>query len=173
MEQIISIIQWHRPIIIAFIVQDAYPSCRLEHSKPKLSFMDFAGYPGRRGSGTQACRGVSSLLLLFLLLQDFCRRKLCREGGVLASVRGSSLDGLSVHEVVVLDAVPRDPTQDDEPHEFPKALAQKLRQRRGIGKVQRIQLHFGPRRGGVPLENGLRIQSKAPVRTKPIIKPMK
>ena len=72
-----------------------------------------------------------------------------------AGVHGGSLDGLSVDEIVILDAISHDATKNDQPHDLGKSLAGELSHGQIISHDRGRQLHFRPRGTRIPFENGL------------------
>jgi len=70
------------------------------------------------------------LLLLFALDEHLSGGKFREKSCVrLSSVCGGSFDGLTVHHVVILDAVPKHSTQNNGPHDLTVHLLDKLWER--------------------------------------------
>lgn len=63
---------------------------------------------------------IESLIVLVGFLEHFGCRQFRRKGSMVTSIRRSSLDGLPVDHVVILDAIARYSKQDDQPHHFGK-----------------------------------------------------
>lgn len=69
------------------------------------------------------------LLLLFALDEHLSGGKFRGKGILVSSVFGGSFDGLTVHHVVILDAVPKHSTQNNGPHDLTVYLLDKLWER--------------------------------------------
>jgi hypothetical protein len=65
-------------------------------------------------------------LIVLRALEHLGRCKLGQKRRMIACVSSRPLDSLSIYHVIVLDAVSKHSTENDEPHEFGIALFQKL-----------------------------------------------